>query len=145
MVILLVVLGLSGAGCNSIYRQTRATLRPEPDAQLEFRIAEAQAAEKFAGQALAKLRERLDRGLSGEAVEPDVDRLEVSALELERQVASARDAAARCAEPTQAAQEIERLAGRARELLEQVQVVRRGGNSANARQLDDSLQGSAKP
>src|SRR2546426_9439253 len=143
-VLLLFVLGL-GTGCGSIYRQTRAKLPPEPCAQLHLRVTEAQRAENLAEQTITRLRDRLTHGVSGAALETAIDRVEAAAVELERQVASARGAAAHCEGQTQLGSEIERLHRRASKLLEYVQAVRRGGNSTNARQLDDLLDGAANP
>lgn len=138
-VLLLCLFCFGGAGCGSIYQRTRAQLPPEPWAQLKFRVEEAQRTEKLAEQALEKLRVQLNRGLSGAAIEAEVDRVELAAFELERQGASVRDAAARCEGQTQFASEIERLHRRASELLEYVRAVRRGGYSAAERQLDGNF------
>ena len=144
LAMLMMVLGLGGMGCSSIYHQTQAKLPAEPLGQLEFRIKEAQHAEQLAGQSITRLRNQLDHGMSGEAIEPDVDRVVTSTFEFERRVASVLDAAAHCEGQTQLAREIERLQGRSKELQEYAQTLRRGGNSINARQLDDLLHGSAK-
>jgi hypothetical protein len=143
-ILLMFVLGF-GVGCNSIYHRTRASLPPEPCAQVKYRVEEAQRAEKLAQQAITTLRERLNQGLSGAAVETDVDRVEIGAFELERKVASAQDAAAHCEGETQLASEIERLQRRASKLRESVQAVRRGDNSFSPRELDEFLNGAAKP
>jgi hypothetical protein len=145
LVLLMFVLGLGGAGCGSIYQKTRATLPPEPCAQLKFRVDEAQRAEKLVELTITKLRDRLNQGLSGEAIGTDVDRVEAAAFEFERKVASAQDAAAHCAGQTHLASEIERFQEQSRHLLEHIQAVRRDGNSTNARQLEELLQTSAKP
>jgi len=143
-VLLIFVLGF-GAGCGSVYHRTRASLPPEPCAQLKYRVEEAQRAEKLAEQTITTLRERLNQGLSGAAIETDVDRAEAGAFELERQVASAHDAAAHCEGQVQLAGEIERLQRRASDLRESVQAVRRGDNSVTIHQLDDLLNGAVKP
>ena len=140
-------LALGGEGCSSIYHQSRALLPPEPLAQLELRVEEAHRAEKLAQQAAARLRDRPDQALDKdrEEIEIDLDRAEVAAFEFERRVASARDAAEHCKEPTRFAGELERLGRRSRNLMEYVQSVRRGGASVTAGQLDNYLRGSAKP
>ena len=112
---------LVSVGCRSIYQQTRGRLPPDPAAQLKLRVEEAQRAEKSAVAAETRLRDRLGRGLPHEAIAADVDRVEAATLELERRVASVRDAAARCPEPVASAGEIDRLHRRAQELQHWVQ------------------------
>lgn len=143
--LLILALALVGVGCGSIYQQTRAKLPPEPCAQLELRVAEAQRAEKLTEQAVTKLRGRLSQGLSGAAIETEVDRVETATFDLERRVASARDAAAHCEGQTRLAAEIERLQQRSTILLKNIQAMNQGGSSASARQLDDLLNGAAAP
>ena len=145
MVLLMVVLGVSGLGCSSIYHQTQATLPPEPLGQLEFRIKEAQHAEQLTGQSITKLHDQLNYGVSGKAIEPDVDRVVAATFEFERRAASVQDAAAHCEGRTGFASEIERLQGRSKQLQEFVQTARQAANPINARQLDELLQGPGKP
>jgi hypothetical protein len=131
--LLWLALALGAVGCGSIYKDTSKTLPPEPSAQLQFRLAEAQRAEASAAQAMLKLRERLNQGVSAEALAPDADRAETAARELQRQAAAARDAAAHCGAESQPERELERLTARAQELLDSVQVVRRAEMAKNAR------------
>jgi len=123
----MLVLGLGGAGCDSIYQKTQAPLPPEPCAQLKFRIDEAQRAEQLTGQYFTTLRDGLNQGRSEATIATDIDRVAAAVFEFERRVASVRDAAALCEGQTQLTSEIDRLQGRSKELLDQVQVMRRGG------------------
>lgn len=142
---LMMVLSLGGIGCGSIYHQTQAKLPAEPLGQLEFRIKEAQHAEQLAGQSITRLRNQLNHGLPAEAIEPDVDRVLASTFEFERRVASVLDAATRCRGETQLVSEIERLQRRSKQLQQCAEAVRQGGNSINARLLDDLLSGPGTP
>jgi hypothetical protein len=138
-------LALGGVGCSSIYHRSRVLLPSEPFAQLELRINEAHRAEKLAQQAATRLRDRPNQGPDAEAIEIDVDRVETAALEFDRRVASARDAAERCKEQTRLAGELERLDRRSQDLMKYVQSLRRTGPSATAALLDHYLRGSANP
>jgi hypothetical protein len=144
LLIFAVVFGGEGCG-SSIYQRTRSALPPEPCAQLKLRVEESQGAEKRAEQTIQLVCDRFNQGLSGEAIAPDVDRAEAAVFELERHVASARDAAAHCDGETQLKSEIERLQKRSKNLLTSVQDIRRRGYSADARQLEDLLHYIARP
>lgn len=141
--LLLASLGIGGTGCNSIYQRTQATLPPGPTAELGMRVAEARRAESLAGQAGRKLFEHLNRGLSGEIIQADFDRLEVAAFELERRVLAARDAQARCSEPAELAGEIEQLKQRANSWQEYVQANRQADTTTQSRRLDALLRDPA--
>lgn len=143
--LLLFLLGLGLAGCSSIYRETEAWLPPEPRAQLKLRIEEAERAEQHARQTITALRDGLNAGKTSTATETDVDRMATAAFDFDRRVASARDAAAHCAFDPQLTNELERLQGRSRRLLDYVQAMGASGNSIDARQLDDLLKNLAKP
>jgi hypothetical protein len=145
LVLLMFSLAFGGAGCSSIYQRTCAALPPESCAQLKFRVEESQRAEKRAEQTILILRDRFNHGRSGEDIAPDVDRVEAAVLELERQVASARDAAAHCEGEIRLASEIERLHKRSKNLLDSVEDIRRRGYSADALRLDDLLHSTASP
>jgi len=144
-VMLVIVLGLGGIGCSSIYKQSQAMLPPGPCAQLKFRIEEAQHAEQLASQSLITLRDRLNGGSSAAALETDRDRVATSAFELDRRLASVRDAAAHCEGDPPLASEIARLQKRSRELMDYVEALRRGGDSIDAAQLDALIGSSTKP
>jgi hypothetical protein len=139
------MLGFAGAGCGSIYRQTRATFPPESCAQLKLRVNEAQRAEKLAGQSILILRDRFNQGLSGEALATDVDRAEAAAFELERRVASAQDAEAHYEGQLQLANMIKRLDQRSKHLLDSLQAIRRAGYSTDTRQIDELLRSDGIP
>jgi hypothetical protein len=145
LVLLMVVLGLGGVGCGSIYHETQTKLPPEPFAQLQFRIKEAQQAEQLAEESITKLRAQLKNGLSVETIKPDADRVLLATLEFERRVATVLDAAAHCEGQTQLASEIERLQGRSKELMERGESILRGGNSINGHQIEDPRRNSSKP
>lgn len=123
----MIALVLVSIGCQSIYHRTHALLPPDPGEQLALRVEAARQAEKSADIANGKLDARLAQGLSREVIAPDVDRLEAAAHELERRVAAARDAAARCRPNPQLTAEIKRLDQRARGLLQRAKSVRRTG------------------
>lgn len=108
-----------------------------------MRVAEARRAESLAGQAGRKLFEHLNRGLSGEIIQADFDRLEVAAFELERRVLAARDAQARCSEPAELAGEIEQLKQRANSWQEYVQANRQADTTTQSRRLDALLRDPA--
>jgi len=144
-VLLALALGLAGMGCSSIYQQSQAMLPTEPCAQLKSRIADAQHADQLASQSLITLRDRLNGGLSGAALETDTDRVAAAAFEFDRRLASARDAAAHCEGDPHLASEIERLQKRSRALMDYVQAVCRGDDSINVRQLDALIRSSANP
>jgi hypothetical protein len=141
--LLLASVGLGGSGCNSIYHRTRATLPPEPAAELGMRVADARRAESLAGQAGRKLQEHLNRGLSGEVIQADFDRLELAAFELERRGLAARDAQKRCGEPAALAGEIEQFHRRSNSWQDYVQANRHADLATQSRRLDALLRGPA--
>jgi len=145
LALLIFAIAFCSEGCGSIYLRTRATFPPEPCAQLKLRVDESQRAEKRAEQTIQSVCDRFNQGLSGDAIAPDVNRAEAAVFELERHVASARDAAAHCDGETQLTSEIERLQKRSKNLLTSVQDIRRRGYSADARQLEDLLHNAVSP
>jgi hypothetical protein len=143
--LLLLALGFAVSGCTSIYHRTRTKFPPEASAEARLRITEAQRAEAIASQAAGKLHDHLSRGFPAEAVDTDVNRLELAAWELERRVLAARDAAARCAEATSMASEIERLNRRAETWINYVQTSAQADNATRLHQLKALLRDAASP
>ena len=143
--LLLAVLWVAATGCTSIYHRTRATLPPEPGAQLTMRLDEARRAESVASQAGTRLRDDVARGLSGETLQADLDRLEMAAFELERRTQTARDVATSSQGHSEIASEIERLHLRSTALLDYVRAARKTDPAAQVARLDDLLRGPAAP
>lgn len=111
LVLLTLILGSAGIGCRSIYHETRASYPADPGARLQLRIEEAQTAEQNGKRAGDRLEEQRSRGLTGESIEPDVDRLEMATLEFNRRVRAVHEAATECDPAVQSrfATEIARL------------------------------------
>jgi hypothetical protein len=143
--LLLAALWLAVAGCNSIYHRTQATLPPGPSAELRMRMDEAQQAENRAAQAGAKLRDDLVRGVSGETVQADLDRLELAAFELQRRTAAAQEVTAAAKEPPELAGEIGRLHLRSIALLDCVHAARKADRAAQVARLDELLRSPVAP
>jgi len=104
-----------------------------------MRLAEAKRAESSAVQAGRKLRDHLNRGLSGEIIQADFDRLELAVSDLDRRVLTSRDAQARCSAPAELAGEIERLRRRADAWRDYLQTSRRAEPGAQSEQLEALL------
>ena len=121
----LFLLVLAGSGCSNLYHEAQNLYPADPCDRFQLRLNEAQQAEKRAEQAAATLESHLVTGLTGQAIEPDVDRLELTALDFSRRVASARDAAAACSYNASFETEVARLAGRAAEMETAAQNARR--------------------
>jgi hypothetical protein len=120
------------AGCGSIYHKHRDRYPADPQAHLEIRVKEALRAEKVAEAAANTLRTHLRQG-PPDAIPADLDRVETAALELARRVSAARDAAERCEVSEKAADELNRLTQRSRELLDEVKTARSGSSTAAAK------------
>jgi hypothetical protein len=143
--LIVAALWLTATGCNSIYHRVQKELPPEPGAQLTVRVEEARRAEKVAAQAGSKLRADLARRLPGEAIQADMDRLEMVALDLQRRAAAARDVAASSKGNPELASEVERLDQRSKAWLDFVQVARKSDPAAQGARLDALLHGPAAP
>jgi hypothetical protein len=143
--LLLTTLWIAASGCTSVYHRTRATLPPEPGAQLAMRLDEARRAERFASQAGARLRDDLARGLSWEFVQADLDRLEMAAYELERRTQTVRETACFSEGHSEMAAELEHLNRRSTALLDYVNAVRKTDPSAHAERLDELLRSPPAP
>lgn len=143
--LLVLVLELGGIGCRSIYHETRASYPTEPCARLRLRIAEAQQAETSAARAGDRLRDRFTQGITGRNLEPDVDRLETSAREFGRRVATIHDLAATCNQQSELSAEMSRLQLRAEQMLETTVFVRRDGVAAGLPQLEALLHNPIQP
>jgi hypothetical protein len=126
-------LALVGAGCGSIYHKHRDRYPAAPQAHLELRVNEALRAEKAAEAAANTMRAQLRKGRTADAIPADLDRVETAALELERRVSAARDAAERCEVSDKAAVELNRLERKSRELLDEVKNARSGLDAAAAK------------
>jgi hypothetical protein len=137
--LLLAALWLAASGCNSIYHRTQTVLPPEPGAQLRLRMDEARRAETLAAQTGTRLRDDLARGMSGERLQADFDRLELAAFELQRRAAAARDVAASSEAHPELAGEIERLHLRSKAWLDYVQAARQAEPAAQVRRLESLL------
>ena len=142
---LLAALWVAASGCTGLYNRTRATLPPEPGAQLTMRMDEARRAESVASQAGTRLRDDVARGLSAETLQADLDRLEMAAFELERRTQTARDVAIASEGHSEMASEIERLHLRSTALLDYVRAARKTDPAAQVARLDDLLRGPPAP
>jgi hypothetical protein len=137
--LLLAALCSLGSGCSSMYHRARPKLPPEPRAQLGMRMAEALHADSLALDAGRILRDHLRRGVSGETIQTDLDRLEMCAFELKRRTLAARDVSNSCAQKDQRADEIDRLNRRSNSWLDYVEVARRTSPAAQAKRLEALL------
>jgi hypothetical protein len=137
--------GLGGLGCRGIYYQTQALYPADPSARLQLRIEEAQQAEKEADQAAARLVDRYARGIVGQSLDPDIDRLEMAALEFNRRTATARDAAAKGDGQSRFSGESGRLTARSAQMLETIRLIRSDGISCALPQLNNLLATPVRP
>jgi hypothetical protein len=142
---ILTAVWLAATGCNSAYQRTQKVLPPEPGAQLTRRVEEARHAEKLAAQAGTRLRDDLVRGVSGETIQADMDRLEMAALELQRRTAAVRDATTSANGTQELGSEIERLQLCSKALSDYVLAARQAGPATQLAQLDDLLRGPTAP
>jgi hypothetical protein len=110
-----------------------------------MRMDEARRAESVASQAGTRLREDVARGLSGEILQADLDRLEMAAFELERRTETARDVAIASEGPSEVASEIERLHLRSAALLDFVRAARKTDPAAQVARLDLLIHGAPAP
>jgi hypothetical protein len=122
--LLICLLGLAGAGCRNLYRETQSLYPPNCCDRLKLRIAEARQAEKQTVQAQSRLHTQLANGRGEPEVQADVDRFATAALDFRRRVDSARDVAMDCECSAEAQAELERLQQRATELLQTVCLLR---------------------
>lgn len=124
---------LGGAGCHSVYRETTATLPPDPCARLKLRIEEAQAAEQREEKAAAILHDRVALGMSRDKFKPDIDRWEMTTAEFARCVAAVRDAEADCHQTAPFAAEIQRLQQHSKQLETTEPIPNAGVGSSGSR------------
>jgi len=138
-------LGLGGAGCQGIYHESEEIYPPDAVDRLNLRMDQARQAQKQADQAAAQLQDRATKGVAGNNLDSDVDRLEMAAREFGRRMAAVTDALADCGQPDQFTAEIERLRQRCSQWLETVQLIRSEGLSATLPRLERLLQSPAPP
>ena len=144
-VLLISVLGLVGIGCRSIYPQTRAIYPAGACERLKLRMDETDRAGQSADRAISILRDQLAKGHAGQNMAPDVDRLEMTALDFARCVAAVRDAEANCDQPARFAAEIQRLQQRSKQLLDTTRSIRNSGGIPTVSQLEELLRRSSPP
>lgn len=133
------------AGCNSIYHRSRPTLSPDPCAELRLRIHEARQAESAVAQAGGRLRDHLTRGVTGDALRADLDRLEGAVLDLDRRVATAREAARACPGQAPLTSEVDGLAGRSASWLDYLHAAREADPASRLPRLEELLRGPPPP
>jgi hypothetical protein len=137
--LLLAIPCIFGSGCSAMYHRARTKLPPEPRAQLEMRIDEALHADSLALHAARILRDHLQRGVSGETIQTDLDRLEMSAFELKRRALAAGDVSNSCAQEGQRTEEIDRLNRRSNSWLDYVEGARRTSPAVQSERLEALL------
>jgi hypothetical protein len=140
---ILAALWLATTGCNSIYHRAQKDLPVGASAQLTLYLEEARQAEALAEQAGTRLRNDLRGGVSGEALQADLDRLELAALDLQRRVLTARDVTASSSKQSALDAETEQLCLRSRAWLDYVQAARKAGPAVQVAQLDALLRSSS--
>lgn len=143
--LMLAALCAAVAGCNSIYHRSRPALSPDPCAELRLRLREARQAESAVAQAGGRLRDHLSRGVTGDAIRADLDRLEGAVLDLDRRVATARDAARACSDQAPLTSEVDRLAGRPASWLDYLHAAREAGPACQLPRLEELLRGPPPP
>lgn len=143
--LVVLALGLVGAGCQHIYREAEEIYPPDPCARLKLRIDQARQAREKADRAAARLRDRSAKGMADKTLEPDVDRLEMAAREFARRTAAVSDAVASCEQSDLFAAEMQRLRLLSEQLFEAVQLIRSDGLSATLPLLDRLLQSPPQP
>jgi hypothetical protein len=126
--------------CDSVYNRAQTGFSVQPADRLKMRIDEAHHAEQSASNATRILRDRVVTGGNSERLKTDVDRLELSALDLERCVAAVTDAAALDPQPQQFAAEIQRLQDRSKQFLKKTLTIRDSSTPPSAQQLDELMQ-----
>jgi hypothetical protein len=141
---LLLLMLLPAGGCKSVYHRARQSLPPDACAELMLRVQESQRAEKSARGAADKLQHALTHPRDTETLVHDLDRLELTALELARRTRIAADAAQRCADEAEASAEIDRLRNLSQALTDWVRAKRHAEGTASPESLQDLLQPDAR-
>lgn len=130
------LISIGGTGCRNLYSQTQSIYPADSSDRLRMRIQDAQQAERRAEQASAILHQRLAAGISGPNLKPDVDRFELAALDFQRHLASARDAAQNINHDDRTEGELARLERRATQLRKDVQIARQNETTEDANALE---------
>jgi hypothetical protein len=108
-------------------------------------VDEAHRAENHAAQAGNRLRDDLTRHSTAEAIQADLDRLELAARDLQRRAEAVHDITSAAKESQELASEIERLHTRSKAWLDYVQAARRTDPAAQVAGLDDLIHSPAAP
>jgi hypothetical protein len=101
---------------------------PGSCAQLALRVAESREADRQLGKALQSLTDRLNRGSSIPALSSDLDRLDMTASELNRRLLTVKDFEPACEERLKYAASLERMRERSARCVDIVRSARADAN-----------------